>query len=307
MRNLLFAVLFMPMVSFAWDIGDLNKTVDQTNFIVDDRCSGTLISLEHRLILTANHCVEHKVRTYKEKEVVDGKIQEVEKVRLLDLPVTQKSYDGSRNIGSVEYMTEIVARDETKDLALLRIRDKSIPYTVESAFLPSGTELLRGQKVYSVGNPNLLDASVGTGVIASMNRMFRVRWANNEEIPFIQHDSSTTGGSSGGALYNNDGYLIGVHVAGYRGVPLGFAVHPDTIREFLDESCYPVYDGGVLANGTELRDTKEYVCNDWGGRGDIEDLPGVGANAVDGPDASVVREFWMEKLGFQEVAEKEAE
>lgn len=288
-----YAFFAFPAAAWSWSLEDLNDTVDQTNFIVDGRCSGTLVSLEYRLILTANHCVQHKVTSFKVKEVVDGALTEVEKVRYLDLPVTQKSYDGSRRVGSTEYMTEIVARAEAKDLALLQIRAKSIPYTVESKVVPANVELQRGEGVITVGNPNLLDASVGTGVIASMNRMFRVPWANNEEIAFLQHDSSTTGGSSGGAVYNESGYLIGVHVAGYRGVPLGFAVHPATIREFLDASCYPVYEGGVLKTEGD-----DWSCVKFGELDVEKAKPDVLAEGPSQFSADTKHEWWMHVMGL---------
>lgn len=282
----LFALLLLPSIAFGWETGDLNKTVDQTNFIVDSRCSGTLISLKYRLILTANHCVEHKVTYYRVEEVIDGKLEEVKKRRFLDVPVVQKSYSGSRAVGSSEYLTEIVARAEAKDLALLRIRAEKLPYTVESKFLPAGITLQRGETIWTAGNPNLLDASVSTGVISSMTRMFRVPWANNEEIPFLQHDAATTGGSSGGAVYSDDGYLIGVHVAGYRGVPLGFAVHPDTIRAFLDEMCYPVYEGGVLSD----------KCEDFGKFKPEEEKDEKGGGYCDKCKADFVQNWWQQRL-----------
>lgn len=257
LRNTLTAVaiagysfFFFPAAAWGetWsaDKAALNQTVDQTNFIVDGRCSGTLISLVHRLVLTANHCVTHKVKSYTVEEVVDGVLTKVKKRRLLDLKISQKNYIGSRQVGSVEYMAEIAARAEAKDLALLRIRAETLPYTVSSPFLPLDADLQRGETVWSVGNPARLDASVSSGVISSLTRMFRVPWANNEEIPFIQYDALGAPGSSGGALYNDKGYLIGVVVAGHRGVPIGYAVHPNSIREFLDDSCYPVYAGGEI-------------------------------------------------------------
>lgn len=264
MKKLLFAVaLLLPMASYGWTVESLNTTVNQNNFIVDDRCSGTLVSLKHKLVLTAYHCVEHKVTEYKDEEVVDGNLTEVRKLRLLDVPISQKAYSGYEEVGSSSYSTDIVARAEKKDLALLQIKADELPYTVASKFISKDEKLLRGEKVYAVGNPNMLDASVSTGVISSLTRMIRAPWAKNEEIPFIQHDAASTGGSSGGAIYNDDGYLIGVHAAGFRGESLGFAVHPNLVREFMDENCYPVYMGGELKEEAEEGD---WYCKDWGER-----------------------------------------
>ena len=287
MRKLIWAALLWPMITLGYDVDKLNDLVEQSNFIVDDRCSGTLIDLEHKIILTANHCVEHKVTSYTVDEVVDGKIEEVKKRRLLDVPVSQKAYKESRRVGRTEYQTEIVARDKAKDLALLRIRADNLPYSMESKFLPVWNDVCRGEKVVTVGNPNMLDASVSTGVVSSLNRMFRVPWANGEEIPFLQHDAATTGGSSGGAVYNDSLQLIGVHVAGYRGVPLGFAVHPMKIKEFLDNNCYPLYGGGSL----------DEKCKGFGQIKEDEDKADGGD--CETCEAEFVRQWWQDELGEQ--------
>ena len=50
----------------AWEnIKEMNEQIDQTNFIVGGGCSGTLISIEYRLILTAHHCIKGEIRTVK--------------------------------------------------------------------------------------------------------------------------------------------------------------------------------------------------------------------------------------------------
>jgi len=193
-------------------------------------------------------------------------------------------------------MTTIVGREETKDLALLQIRTEKIKSTIKSEFLPQDYDLQRGEGVVSVGNPRLLDASVGTGVISSLTRMFRVPWANNEEIPFLQYDALGAPGSSGGALYNDSGYLIGVIVAGHRGVPIGYAVHPSMIRDFLDQACYPVYDGKDLAEH----------CEDYGEVKEDEPEP-TGGGSCDECSAHEVKRFWSRLAnGTPEQALREA-
>lgn len=267
MRNLLFVFLIFPLTVFSQngnDHWDVNEAANQTNFIVDNRCSGTLISLEHRLILTNYHCIDHKVRSYTVEEVVNGKIKEVEKERLLTVPVSQKQYgkvsgSGYDEVGEAEYQTVIVAKDKTKDLALLQMLAEDTPHSMDSPVLPKGMSVKRGETAYHVGNPMMLDATITKGIISSVTRAFSVRWADGERIPFIQYDGGAFPGSSGGAIYNSDGYLVGNVTAG-RDSTFVLALHPDLMRTFLDNSCWAVYPGSELG---------EY-CSDYGEKKEAE-------------------------------------
>lgn len=219
-----------------WTSKEMNDVVNQTNFIVEEQCSGTLISLKERLILTNHHCVDNFYSYVEREEVgVDGTVKKVKRVEFRDMTVSQRAYKGHRKVGATQYQTEIVATAKKYDLALLRIRAESLPYSRESKVLPNGTEVLRGDEAYAVGNPLMLDATVTKGIISSVNRMFRVPWADNAEVPFIQTDAAISPGSSGGALYSN-GFLVGVPAAGMVGI--GLAIPYTTIRQFLDENCW---------------------------------------------------------------------
>lgn len=234
-----FAIL-LASPSMAWDVKDMNQTVDQTNFSVDGGCSGTLISLKHRLVLTNFHCVDGKVK-FREKEVVkpDGTVQKKKVVDYRDVNLSQTSYKNFQRVGTVQYQARIVATAKERDLALLQIRSEKLPYTVRSKLLPADQRLFRGETVYAVGNPSGLDATVTKGIVSSVNRMFRVPWANNQPVPFIQYDGGTYFGNSGGSMYNDDGYLVGVPAAVVRRTGhLGLAIPVSTVRAFLKDNCY---------------------------------------------------------------------
>src|SRR5262249_55733650 len=75
--------LLYPLGSAQADISnkDLNQQIDQTNFLLragKDHCSGTLIDVENRYILTAQHCVTEQLRNVP-REVIgdDGEISHV--------------------------------------------------------------------------------------------------------------------------------------------------------------------------------------------------------------------------------------
>ena len=234
---LVISVLFASP-SFAWTLKEMNDTINQDNFIVGQGCSGTLISLKYRLVITNHHCIGNYYR-FAEREVVkNGVVMKVRKEEHEDVPLVQKAYKDFRVVGSTSYMAQIVARKQEYDLALLQIRAKDLPYSIESTILPKGKELIRGEKVYVVGNPRGLDATVTSGIISSLNRMFRVRWANGAELAFIQVDAAVNPGNSGGSLYNDDGYLIGVPGAMAGDATLGLAIPYTLMQKFLTENCY---------------------------------------------------------------------
>lgn len=230
-------ILFSTLSSYAWDLQEMNRTIDTTNFIVDGRCSGTLIDLEQRLILTNWHCIKHKIKTTTSNETdSNGIVTEVKREELLPLPVIQNSYNEYEHVGSVQYMTEIILQSEDLDLALIQIKAKSIPHTFASQILPDGLDVIRGERVYIVGNPAMFDASIVEGIVSNTNRLLRVE---GTERHYIQVSGGITGGNSGGALYNNNGQFIGIPAAVVRGREfLGFVIPIWEIRNWLRINCY---------------------------------------------------------------------
>jgi len=241
MRKLFLAMgllFYAVAAAFAgWSVERMNEVVSQTNFIVGTGCSGTLISLKYKLILTNHHCIRSYVRVETRDEVVNGVVKKLRKEDLRDVEVSQRAYANYRKVGSASWQSVIVARWKESDLALLQIRAESIPHKVQSDVFP-GKKVYRGETVYAVGNPMMLDATISRGIVSSTNRMFRVPWANNKEVPFTQIDAAITSGSSGGALYNEAGMLIGVPAAGARQAGIGLAIPFSRIQSFLTKHCY---------------------------------------------------------------------
>lgn len=243
MKRALIAMAFavaMTTPAVAWEVKDMNEVINQTNFIVGMNgrgfCSGTLVSKEYRLVLTNYHCVASAV-TQRTKEVVkDGVVSKVQVEDLKDMEVSQKAYDQYRLVGNSTWKATIVARWQESDLALLQIRSKDIPQAKASPVF-AGDTVYRGETVYAVGNPAMMDATVTKGVVSSTNRMFFASWAG-AEVPFMQMDAGIVGGSSGGALYNDKGELIGVPAAALPGTAIALAIPFFRIQEFLTNNCY---------------------------------------------------------------------
>jgi len=223
-------------------LADQNKLVDQTNFIVANQCSGELISLKYKLVLTNNHCTEGYIDVQEHDEVgPSGKVESIKREVFKDMALVQRSYQGFQKVGEASYQSTIVAHKVVADLALLQIRADKIPQTAYARILPDGEPVTRGEPVWTVGNPLLLDASVSKGVVSSTTRMFKTPWANDAEVPFIQTDAAVNPGNSGGALYNVKGELIGVTAASFShgGIgQLGLAIPYTLVQKFLTEQCY---------------------------------------------------------------------
>jgi S1-C subfamily serine protease len=232
-----------------WSIADMNKTIDQTNFIVNGGCSGTLISVEEKLVLTNYHCIDNLVSSV-EREITnaEGWVRKVRVRIYADVPVLQNRYDGFIRTGSSAYVGEIVFESKTRDLALLKLKG-SIPHTYASPLLPWDGVVARGDRIYSVGNPAGEDATLGEGIVSNVNRTFDFSWTDGAKLAMIQFSGGLFGGNSGGALYNDKGQLIGVPAAGYRAATfIGFAVPVTVVKGFLKDSCYTP-DGGEMADG----------------------------------------------------------
>jgi S1-C subfamily serine protease len=254
----------------AWEnVKEMNEQIDQTNFIVRGGCSGTLVDVENRLIVTAHHCMKGFIKQVT-RDVIgkDGKVKKVTFERLLDVPVSQNDYHDFENVGTVTYQTRIVAYKQERDLAILQLIGDNLRSTMAAPMLPEGEKVYRGEPVTAVGNPLGYDATVTTGVVSSTTRTFQVPWALNEMVPLIQFDANVNGGNSGGALYDSKGRFIGIVIAGVRGSDLSFAipvyeVHP-VINQLIYDLCIKadepdclVKDGVVAIDDVDDTDESE--------------------------------------------------
>lgn len=225
-------------------IRELNDLVDSSNFIVNSGCSGTLISVEHGLMLTAHHCVDGFIRWVDKEVVEDGTVKKKKVEVRRPVTVEQKVYAGSTQVGGASYKTEIVGySDYTNghDLALLRFMADKIPMDKAVPIIPKGRETVRGERVYVIGNPAGLDASVTQGIIVSTAREYQSKTGN--KVQLLQTDAEVFFGNSGGVLMSADGYYLGTVSRGVPGTAVIFAIHYSHIREMLAENCYAeLYD-----------------------------------------------------------------
>src|ERR1035437_6253027 len=219
-----------------WPVATMNAAIDQTNFIVNKGCSGTLIDVKNKYILTAAHCVADQYETL-EREVVgdDNKVKTEKYRRLIDGSVTQLEFSNNETVRTTIYRVSLKAVATDVDLAVVQVNGE-LPNA--PAAVLADREPVRGEKVFVVGNPTgSLYSSVGAGLVASNDRTYGL--LNLEEHPhgrLMQISSGVVGGNSGGAVYNEDGQLVGVPVLAHRTAEsIGFAVPLDVIKAFLKD------------------------------------------------------------------------
>ncbi len=117
---------------------------------------------------------------------------------------------------------EIIKYNSLLDLAVIRIDRTLQPLPVYRGRNP----LVRGQKVVAIGSPLGLFNSVSDGIISGFRRV--------KDVDMIQFTAPTSHGSSGGAVLNMYGEVIGVSTAGIdEGQNINLAVGYEFINTFI--------------------------------------------------------------------------
>jgi S1-C subfamily serine protease len=105
--------------------------------------------------------------------------------------------------GGIYIVEGIVGADKDKDIAVLKLKasDREFP------FLPRGDagKVKVGDQIVAIGSPLGLEGTVSTGVISATKRTLP-----GSQIEFFQITAPTSPGSSGGALLNSNGEVVGV-------------------------------------------------------------------------------------------------
>jgi serine protease Do len=125
-----------------------------------------------------------------------------------------------------EWDAEVLASDETDDLALIRVRaDDRLPVCP----LGDSSRIEAGEWAIAVGSPFGLEHSVTVGVISATGR----RGLYNQ-VGFIQTDAPINYGNSGGPLLNIRGEAVGINTAMMsKADGIGFAVPINRAKEFI--------------------------------------------------------------------------
>ncbi len=144
------------------------------------------------------------------------------------------------------YEAELIGADARTDLAVLRIDAANlVPIAVGST-----ESLAIGDSAVAIGSPLGLEGgpSLTVGVISAFDRLVQTGPDRNTDVlrGMIQTDAPITRGSSGGALVDTEGKLIGITAAigvsnvGAEGI--GFAIPVEIVQRITDEI---IETGGV--------------------------------------------------------------
>ena len=193
----------------------------------------------------------------------DGKI-------VTNYHVIEGAYSAEIIINGTKYaIKQILAYDETIDLAVLKIDANNIPYATVCS-----KEIAVGSTVYAIGSSRGLSNTFSSGMVTYYDRVV-------DGVSHIQHDASITNGNSGGPLINEYGEVIGINSwLLTNSQNLNFAVFakeldnlvygtPMTMAEFYNanSSPYETLLNWVLENYNDTGDSWiEYVYQPSGSR-----------------------------------------
>ncbi|MEZ5010477.1 MAG: Do family serine endopeptidase [Bacteroidales bacterium] len=104
------------------------------------------------------------------------------------------------------FKAEIVGRDPSTDIALLKVDAKGLAYLTYG----DSDKLRLGQWVLAIGNPFNLTSTVTAGIVSAKGRSLGLLEDQYRIESFIQTDAALNRGNSGGALVNTDGELVGI-------------------------------------------------------------------------------------------------
>ena len=123
------------------------------------------------------------------------------------------------------------------DWAVVKIDGKGFSYLELDE-----SEVVGGATVYAIGSPLGLDNTISQGLISNTNRVL-------DNVRFIQTSAAISGGSSGGALINKLGKVIGITSAGFPGGEnLNLALPISVIKGFKKDRATPLSSVGTSGN-----------------------------------------------------------
>jgi serine protease Do len=127
---------------------------------------------------------------------------------------------------------QIVGRDESGDIALLKVKsDKPLP-TVD--FGDSSASRV-GDWVLAIGNPFGLGGTVTAGIVSARGRDIH----QGQYDDFIQTDAAINRGNSGGPLFNMDGQVIGINTAIFSpsggSIGIGFSIPSNMAKNIVNQ------------------------------------------------------------------------
>lgn len=137
---------------------------------------------------------------------------------------------------------QMIKQDPDKDIAVLKVSN----FPFGSIKIGNSEELKPGQRVYAIGSPEGYENSISEGIISGVRHD-----SNGNEV--IQMTAPITEGSSGGAVVNTKGELVGMSMSGQHEGSIYFAVPVEDILKLFDNK-FTVNTDNFSNNETESVD-----------------------------------------------------
>lgn len=138
--------------------------------------------------------------------------------------------EASTEDGNTFDIAYVLATDEAKDIAIL---GTSVPHNLALLQPGNSDDLQKGEKVVAIGSPLGLLNSVSTGVFSG--------YTDENGMDVLQFTASISSGSSGGALFNDAGEVLGITFASYEAgqnlnlaIPMKYVEHLYAKSEIAD-------------------------------------------------------------------------
>ena len=134
----------------------------------------------------------------------------------------------------------LLASDERNDVAVIKLDLSSLP--ADKRNLPTvdwaeSDKVKTGDWVIAIGNPFNFGGTVTIGVVSHKGRY--VPSGMQQDFEFIQHSAQINVGSSGGALFDVNGKVIGINNAIITNtggnIGIGFAIPANVARQTVDQ------------------------------------------------------------------------
>lgn len=141
------------------------------------------------------------------------------------------------------YTARIVGYEESNDIAVIKIEPKG---KIHSLIYGNSSDLSVGDCVYVIGNPlGDLTFTLTNGVVSALNRL--IETDGGLTINMFQTNAAINSGNSGGPVFDEHGYVVGIASAKYASSSiegLSFCIPIDDVRSMIDEIINKGYVSG---------------------------------------------------------------
>ncbi|WP_456277600.1 S-layer homology domain-containing protein [Bacillus sp. AK128] len=160
-------------------------------------------------------------------------------------------YEVTTHSGDIYEIEGVVDYEVDQDIAILKPFDR-LP--LKQLKLGTVGKVDKGDDVIAIGNPLGYQNSISTGIVSGIRNLAE----EGLDVDMVQFTAPVTYGSSGGPLFNMEGYVIGLVSFGYEMGGLNFALVSDHVKELLSPYIgVPFYQMPIIP--TDHLPVYEYV------------------------------------------------